>query len=227
MVLMRREMFPEFKLDIVLVSVPYPGASPEEVEEGICQKLEEAVRSVEGIKRQTAVAQEDVGFLVLELKAGTECAEGAQRSPFGSRCHTQLSRAGGRAGCQGADLSDSGHSCRSDRRGNGRSRSASGVCARWPRRCATSWCCCRPFRRPTSSVRATYQIDVEIPESQLRRHGLTLQQVASILRRQNVELPGGTMRTPGQDVLLRGKNKYEVGARDRPASGPGGSRAAM
>ena len=72
MVLMRREMFPEFKLDILLVSVPYPGASPEEVENGICQKLEEAVRSVEGIKRQTAIAQEDAGFLVLELEAGTD-----------------------------------------------------------------------------------------------------------------------------------------------------------
>ena len=70
MVLMRREMFPEFELDILLVSVPYPGASPEEVEEGICQKLEEAVRSVDGIKRQTSIAQENIGYLVLELEAG-------------------------------------------------------------------------------------------------------------------------------------------------------------
>ena len=62
-----------------------------------------------------------------------------------------------------------------------------------------------------------YQIDVEIPESQLRRHGLTLQQVANIIRRQNVELPGGTMRTPGQDVLLRGKNKSTT-ARRSPSS---------
>ncbi len=71
MFLMRREMFPEFTLDILLVRVPYPGASPAEVEEGICQKLEEAVRSVEGIKRQTAIAQENMGFLLLELQAGT------------------------------------------------------------------------------------------------------------------------------------------------------------
>jgi HAE1 family hydrophobic/amphiphilic exporter-1 len=38
--LMRREVFPEFDLEIVLVSVPYPGASPGDVEEGICQKIE-------------------------------------------------------------------------------------------------------------------------------------------------------------------------------------------
>ncbi|HAO72560.1 MAG TPA: hypothetical protein DCR06_08150, partial [Planctomycetaceae bacterium] len=36
---MRREVFPEFELEIILVNVPYPGATPEEVEEGICQKV--------------------------------------------------------------------------------------------------------------------------------------------------------------------------------------------
>ena len=44
--LMRREVFPEFELDIVLVRVPYPGASPEEVEEGICLKIEEATAKI-------------------------------------------------------------------------------------------------------------------------------------------------------------------------------------
>ncbi|MCA9063896.1 MAG: efflux RND transporter permease subunit, partial [Planctomycetaceae bacterium] len=48
---LRREVFPQFELEIILVTVPYPGASPEEVESGICQKIEEAVRSVEGVKK--------------------------------------------------------------------------------------------------------------------------------------------------------------------------------
>ena len=65
---MRREVFPDFELEIVLVSVPYPGASPEEVEEGICQKIEEACRSVAGIKKLTSVAQEGNGFCVIELQ---------------------------------------------------------------------------------------------------------------------------------------------------------------
>ncbi|MFM7135921.1 MAG: efflux RND transporter permease subunit, partial [Planctomycetota bacterium] len=65
---MRREVFPEFDLEIVLVTVPYPGATPEEVEEGICQKIEEACRSVEGIKKVTSVAQEGAGFCVFELR---------------------------------------------------------------------------------------------------------------------------------------------------------------
>ena len=67
LVSMRREVFPEFELEIILVSVPYPGASPSEVEEGICQKIEEAVRSIDGIKKQTAIAAEGAGSMVLEL----------------------------------------------------------------------------------------------------------------------------------------------------------------
>jgi multidrug efflux pump subunit AcrB len=65
---MRREVFPEFDLEIVLVTVPYPGATPEEVEEGICQKIEEACRSVAGVKKVTSVAQEGSGFCVFELQ---------------------------------------------------------------------------------------------------------------------------------------------------------------
>ena len=42
---MRREMFPQYALDMINVTVPYPGASPGEVEEGICIKIEEKIRA--------------------------------------------------------------------------------------------------------------------------------------------------------------------------------------
>ena len=65
---LRREEFPQFELELILVAVPYPGASPEEVESGICQKIEEAVRSVDGIKKVTSVAGEGAGNIVIEVK---------------------------------------------------------------------------------------------------------------------------------------------------------------
>ena len=57
----------------------------------------------------------------------------------------------------------------------------------------------------------SFQIDVEISEETLRKHGLTLQRVAQIVRRENIELPGGKMTTESQDVVLRGKNKRLTG----------------
>ena len=67
--LLRREVFPQFELEIILVAVPYPGASPDEVESGICQKVEEAVRSVDGIKKVTSVAAEGMGNVVIEVRS--------------------------------------------------------------------------------------------------------------------------------------------------------------
>ena len=67
LIIMRREIFPEFQLEILLVTVAYPGASPDEVEEAICEKIESAIRGVDGIKKLTSVAQEGFGYAIIEL----------------------------------------------------------------------------------------------------------------------------------------------------------------
>ena len=64
---LRRETFPEFDLDIIMVSVPFPGATPEEVENGIIQPIEEALQSIEGVRRMRSFASESVGMVLLEL----------------------------------------------------------------------------------------------------------------------------------------------------------------
>jgi len=65
---MIRENFPEFSLDMITISVPYPGADPEEVEEGISQKIEEAVEGLEGIKQYTTESSENIGTTIIEVK---------------------------------------------------------------------------------------------------------------------------------------------------------------
>lgn len=66
---MRREVFPAFELEIVMVTVPYPGATPQDTEEAICQKIEEAIRSIDGIKKVNSIAQEGAGFVLAELRS--------------------------------------------------------------------------------------------------------------------------------------------------------------
>ena len=72
LVLMRREVYPEFELDVVDISVAYPGASPAEVEQGILLPIEETVKSVQGIKEMSSTAREGVGTVELELVSGTD-----------------------------------------------------------------------------------------------------------------------------------------------------------
>lgn len=69
---MKQEVFPEFTPEVVSVSVPYPGASPEEVEQGIVLAVEEAVRGVDDLKRVTASANEGMGTISVELQNGAD-----------------------------------------------------------------------------------------------------------------------------------------------------------
>ena len=68
----RQEDFPEFSLDIVTITVPYPGASPEEVEKGVVLAVEEAISGIEGIKTITGEASENAGVVYFDLERGTD-----------------------------------------------------------------------------------------------------------------------------------------------------------
>lgn len=210
MSMLRREVLPEFDLDMILVTVPYPGATPEEVEEGICQKIEEAVRAISGLKKQVAVAQEGAGFLVLYLESNvnvqkvlSEVRAEIDRIPSFPELaedpevqQITLRSPAIRVGVIGPEDASPE--------------------AEWRLRELAEQIRDELLLLPSVSqadlmnVRS-YQIDVEIPEATLREHGLTLRQVAQTLRRENIELPGGKMNTPTQEILLRGKNKRLTG----------------
>ena len=66
----RAETYPEFSLDMVDIQVPYLGAAPEEVEAAVCIRIEEAIQSIEGIKRITSTAAEGMGSVTVEVELG-------------------------------------------------------------------------------------------------------------------------------------------------------------
>ncbi|MBT3220748.1 MAG: efflux RND transporter permease subunit, partial [Proteobacteria bacterium] len=63
----KQEVFPEFDLDMINVSIPYPGASPAEVEQGVVLAVEEAVHALDGVKRVTSNSSDGVGSVTVEL----------------------------------------------------------------------------------------------------------------------------------------------------------------
>lgn len=70
--LITKEVFPSFTLENVNVSVSYPGATPEEVEQSLLLAMESAVQGVDGIEKITATAREGSGSLSVELQDGIE-----------------------------------------------------------------------------------------------------------------------------------------------------------
>ena len=98
----KQEVFPEVEMDMITIQVAYPGAGPEEVEEGVVRKIEEAIDGLEGHfpvgglrgKILCAEAQKDCGqkqqafhedsdTIGWDNQAGTEMK--TSRSPPGRR----------------------------------------------------------------------------------------------------------------------------------------------
>ena len=65
---LNKETFPEINLFKVQVTVNYPGASASEVEEGICNRLEDATDGISFLKERSCEARDNVGIMVLEMQ---------------------------------------------------------------------------------------------------------------------------------------------------------------
>ncbi len=204
--MLNREVFPNFDLEIVLVQVPYPGASPEEVEEGICMKIEEAVRSIDGIKQTTAIARESAGFVVMELSASAD----VQRVL--NEIRSQVDRIPSFPElAEDPEIQQITFRQPAIRIGV-LAESNEAVDPELQMREVAEEIRTELLELPSISQvnivgERPYQIDVEVSEKTLRKYGLTLQKLAEVLRRENVEIPGGKIQSSGETVLLRGKNK--------------------
>jgi HAE1 family hydrophobic/amphiphilic exporter-1 len=72
---MRREFFPETAPESLRIVIPYPGATPSEIEESIVIKVEDAVADLEGVKRLTSEVAEGSAAITLEFEDGTDLVE--------------------------------------------------------------------------------------------------------------------------------------------------------
>lgn len=209
--MMRREVFPEFELEIVMITVPYPGATPTDVEEAICQKIEEAIRSIDGIKKVTSIAQEGSGFVLAELRSDvrdvqkvmSEIAREVDRIPsFPALAEDpQVQQIIFRDAAIRVGIVGPGERTReSELRLREVAERVREDLLQLPAVSSASIMGTRP-----------YQIDVEIPEATLRSYGLSLERVAAEIRARNIELPGGQLRSEGQEILLRAKSRGLVG----------------
>ena len=71
----RKQTTPDFELNTIRVQVPYLGAAPQEVEEGVVVKVEEAIQDVKGIRKLTGTAREGVGSVVAEVASDADINE--------------------------------------------------------------------------------------------------------------------------------------------------------
>ncbi|HWB80861.1 MAG TPA: efflux RND transporter permease subunit, partial [Nannocystaceae bacterium] len=220
----KQEVFPDFKLDVIAVRVPYPGASPSEVESGIVLAIEEAVRSIDGVDRVTAVASEGAAgvYVFLELGTDRQAALGDVKNAVDRL--TSLPEEAERPVVSLVNnrfevLSFVIH-------GHQDQRTLRDLAER-----ARDQLLADPEITTVDILGApAREIGIEVPSAELRSFGLTLEQIAARVSATALELPGGSVKTPSGEVLLRtterrhGANEFA----DIPVvTGPGGQEVPL
>ncbi len=188
---MIRENFPEFSLDMITISVPYPGADPEEVEEGISRKIEEAIEGLEGIKQYTTQSSENVGTAIIEVKEDYDVSDVLEKVKSKVNAISSFPVDAERPIITELMLKDpvmllyfSGDM--SERR-----------IKEWSERIKDEIQQLSEVSQVEIFGAREYEIGIEVSEERLREYGLTFNMVVDAIRRSSLNLAGGTVRTRG------------------------------
>ncbi|WP_432737848.1 efflux RND transporter permease subunit [Maridesulfovibrio sp. FT414] len=199
----KQEVFPEFTTDTVTISVTYSGASPEEVEQGIVLAVEEAVIGLDGVKEVSSSASEGSGSVTVEAVEGYDLQKLSQDIKSEVDRITSFPE----------EAEDPVISISSRKRG---------VLSLMVYGDASSLA----LRKVAEQLRedligdpeitqveltevSGLQVSIEIPQDKLRAYGLTLADVADIVDKTSVELPGGGIKTEGGEILVRFKERRD------------------
>lgn len=201
----KQEVFPEFDLDLVTVTVVYPGASPAEVEQGIILAIEDAVQGLDGVDQVTSSAREGVGSVTVELLLGADLQKLAR----------DIESEVDRITSFPLDAEEPQITIAS------RKREVIELALYGPQTLPVLHQLAEDLRDALlqagditqvelAGVRAL-EIAIEVPQAQLRRHGLTLDQIAGRVRQTALELPGGGIKGAAGEVLVRMTERRDYG----------------
>jgi len=201
----KKEVFPYFELDRVRITVPYPGASPQEVERGIILAIEEAVQGLEGVDEVRSSAKEGVGTVTVEM------IEGENLQKLGQDIQSEVDRI-----TSFPEDAEEPRVVIVARKRFVVSLALYGDQSEGVLREYAEYVRDRLLQDPDITqvelvgVR-DYEISVEISQDKLRTYNLTIEEVAQRIGRTSVELPGGAVKTPGGDILIRVKERKDYG----------------
>ncbi|GAB5465889.1 MAG: efflux RND transporter permease subunit [Candidatus Kapaibacteriales bacterium] len=204
----RASLFPEKESQTINISVVYPGASPEEIEQGVIQKIEDNLKSVLGLDRYQSVSQENSGSLTIEVLEGYDTDEVLQdvknaverivSFPVGMEPPVVSKRAvqemamvlalsyEGRAGDL-KSLKALAKEVENDLRGY------------------------EGISQVTLGGYPSEEIAIELDESLMQGYGITFDEVSRAISGANLDLTSGTIKTDREEFLIRLKSKEYYG----------------
>ncbi len=201
----RKQTTPEFELNWIQVQVPYLGAAPQEVEEGVVIRVEEAIQDIAGITEIRSRAQEGIGSITIEVSQDADMNEvltevktrvdaiatfpGLAEKPviYKVEADTPVIFVAIHGSVDAYSRKLIAQSIRDD-------------LLAMPEISQVDFYGDREF-----------EISIEVSEHVLRQYGLTMSEVSQAIRNSSVDLPGGTIKTAGGDILLRTEGQVYTG----------------
>jgi multidrug efflux pump subunit AcrB len=204
--MMRKEVFPRVELDMVSVVVPYPGASPAEVEQGIILAIEEAIRPLDGIKEIRSTASESAGSVSIELEVGvdknkalTDVKNAIDRiTSFPEETERPIVNAP-EWRVEAISLAIYGEQ-------------EEKVLHALGERIRDEILALSEVSYVELGGTRPLEISIEITQETLRKYNLTLPLVAGKIRRTALELPAGAIKARSGDILLRTTERRDFGS---------------
>ncbi|MGB1137737.1 MAG: efflux RND transporter permease subunit [Luminiphilus sp.] len=199
-----KQFFPTPVIDRISISMPFPGASPREVEEQICVRIEEAIHDLDGIKEIRSTASEGMGQVIVEALTGyptqrltneiktrvdaiTTFPTDAERPVVTELIYRHLLGIVQLAGqLDEWELKELGETLRDD-------------LARQP------WISVVDLVAPRR-----YEVSVNVSELDLRRHNLSFDDVVRAIQSASLNLPAGAIKGSDGDIRVqtRGQAYY-------------------
>lgn len=197
----KKEVFPEFELDMVTISVAYPGASPEEVEQGIILAIEEKIRALEGVKEVTATAKENGASIIAELlekgnKTKTyqeiqQAIDGITTFPEDAEKPIISMSNRKRRVLSLAIVGDNDPHILREFAEKTRDRLLQNAHISQVELVGTK----------------THEVEISLDKLAMQTYGLSIQNVSDIIAKESVELSGGSIKTTAGEILLRVKTR--------------------
>ncbi|MFN5580389.1 MAG: efflux RND transporter permease subunit [Akkermansiaceae bacterium] len=222
---LKKEIFPEIAIDAVLVSLPYPNATPEEAERGVVVPVEEAIADLQGIKKIRSTAAQNIGTVVVEAETGFDVRELLSDvksrvdaiDNFPEEAETPILEeilvknpvmsVTLTADADETTMRKLAEQVRDDLL-TYKAKPPSGL----------GEFMARTFGQEPSISQVTiagtrpYEISIEVSESRLRELNLKLSDVAQAVRSSNLDLPSGSVRAERGEVILRALGKRYAAA---------------
>lgn len=202
---LKKEIFPETSINAVLISVPYPNATPEEVEKGILIPIEEAIQDLDGIDAIRSTAAQGIGTSMVEVESSynvrnvmddiktrvdaiQNLAEEAEKPTLSELLiKAQVMSIAVSADTDEATLRELAEQVRT-----GLITFKGGE---------------SPVTQAVLAGVREYEISIEVSEETLRQYGITFDEVAAAVRRSSLDLPGGSVKTKGGEVMIRTESR--------------------